>query len=658
MEDELVDLNNNLISLYLKNLEFLKKNHKKIYDKVEFLSENIQNGTYKEKYSLEYKEEGYFDILNLETNEFIYGFNSYQEADKRRDLANFKKTHSLDLLRVDPNTQKFALMGSLGDTTELVTYLNGLIDFKDITFSKIFKYIFIGVGVGVHIHEIYKKINSMNTLIIEPEIELFRLSLFTIDYSIFEEGNKKLFISIGHSETQRQRDLEEFTNYHGYMNYNIKHHLFWIEYEYILNEIIDFYSHTHAAAFSYGIILQVFTRTIDFMHRKFNFLKKNLVEEVKPLKDKKVLIVSGGPSVDKHIDWIYENQDKFIILCVDVILKKLESHKITPDIVVSIDPSHLVADFFKTQDKDFLKNSAIIFLSQQEESVIETVKDLNVYFSQVFYLSEELGYSFSLPNVGTFSLAISLFLNANELYLVGSDAAFDQETGSRYSKGSSVSQTHDLKSTNNLVKEGIISSDDILEVKGNLREKVKTNRSLLTFKRDYESYLHGFDREKNVFNIYNLSDGAYIEGLIPTKVESIDTKSLKEKDFNAKEIIDSISISDISDIKFEDDILIINRIINKVSKFKKQKVSNKDDFLKKKLDIMIWILEQNKIMSKHIFGNIFLKFIELIDIYINFTLNLKQEGLNSPKNLNSIKNYWSDALIKLLKELKQAIKDT
>lgn len=655
MQEEIEEFNQTLINLYFNNLNFLKEKHPKIFEKVTNLSTNIESGIYKEKYSLEYKPEGYFDILNIESNEFIYGFNSYQEADKRADITDFTKHHSLDLLRIEPQTNKFALMGSHGATVHLVDYLNKKIDFDNITFSKIYKYIFIGVGVGVHIHEIYKKIDSMNTLIIEPNLELFRLSLFTIDYSIFEKGNKKLFLSVGESEVQREHTLSLFTNYHSYMNYNIKHHLFWIDYEYILEEIIGFYSHNHAGAFSFNSILQVFSRTIKFMHEKENFLQKSLIDEKKPLKDKKVLIISGGPSVDNHIDWIYENQDKFIIICVDVILKKLEKHKVIPDIVVSIDPSHLVADFFKTEDKNFLENSAIIFLSQQEKSVLETVKHLNVYFSQVYYISQKIGYSMSLANVGTFSLAMGLLLNANELYLIGSDAAFEQETGNRYAKDSGHTHVDEHREE---AQEGnnknIISFTDVIEVKGNLTDTVKTNRDLFTFKKDYEAFLYTAVSEKK-FKAYNLSDGAYIEGLIPLNIEDINIEEFDIKEFNIKEIIDSISIDDIDDINFDDDIKIINRLIKKVTKYKKVKISSKNNFLETKLDIMIWILEQNKIMSNGIFGNIFLKYIELIDIYINFTLNLKQKELNTPDNLSQIRDYWCDSLVDLLKNIKKAV---
>lgn len=284
---ELEELTQLLFKLYKKNLEFLKNNHPKVYKKVQDLSNELDNKKRKERYTLEYIEKGgYFDVLDHNTDKYIYDFNSYKEADKRAEITDFTRDSSLNLLRIDTITNKLALMGSLGVVTTLVNYINHKVDFSNITFSKIFKFIFIGVGSGVHLNEVYKKIDSMNTLIIEPDIELFRISLFTADYTLFEEGNKKLFLSVGENEIEREETLADFSYYHNYMNYNIKHHLFWIEYKYILDQIIDFFGNNSATSFPFDAVLNVLERTTKFMRNKELFLKNSLVQKNAPLKIK------------------------------------------------------------------------------------------------------------------------------------------------------------------------------------------------------------------------------------------------------------------------------------------------------------------------------------------------------------------------------------
>lgn len=652
MEYEIDDLNSTLLNVYINNLKYLEKNQPKVFKKIDNLSKQLGKGEVVENYFLECnKEVEYFDIFDINKQKFIYGFNTFQEAELRTEKVDFSVHHSINLLRTDPRNNKFTLNHGLKNSKNLIDFLNEKIDFENINFSKIFKFIFIGVGCGVHIHEIYKKVNSMTTLIIEPNLEIFRLSLFLVDYSLFEKENKKLFLSVDETVFERDITYHQFNEYHSYMNYNVKHHLFSIEYEYLLNEIIDFYGHNYVGAFSHIAVLEVFNRTLNFFKNKFRFFQKDLVLKSKPLKDKKVLLISAGPSLDKELDWIRKNQNKFIIICVDVILRKLEKNNIIPDIVFSIDPSHLCAKYLTCENKDFLRNSAIVFLSQQHQDVLDVTKDLNTYFSQVLFISQRLGYSFSLSNVGIFSFAFSLFLGGNKLYTIGNDAAFNQETGNRYAEDSSHKQKEILTfEENNNKDKKQISQEDIIEVKGNIREIIKSNRNLLNFKYDYETYLHSL--KKTNLKLYNLSDGAYIEGLIPISSNDIYLENTDNKTFNAKNIFDSITIDNIDDINYEEDIKIINSIVQRLRKTKKLNIKDKNDFLQNKLDITIWILEQSKKTKLEFFGNLFLKYINMIDIYVNFTLNLKQKDLHTKENLEKIMTYWCDNSIEFFKEIK------
>lgn len=50
------------------------------------------------------------------------------------------------------------------------------------------------------------------------------------------------------------------------------------------------------------------------------------------------IILGGGPSLDKHFDWIIENRDKLFIIAVSRLCAKLQSVSLKPDLVVSIDP--------------------------------------------------------------------------------------------------------------------------------------------------------------------------------------------------------------------------------------------------------------------------------------------------------------------------------
>jgi len=294
-----------------------------------------------------------------------------------------------------------------------------------------------------------------------------------------------------------------------------------------------------------------------------------------------------------------------------------------------------------------------VFLSQQEKSVLDVLKNNKYYVAQSIVLFEELGFLGSVNNVGTYSFMIATHFGANNIYTIGTDAAFDQETGSRYTKDSSFMKIEDI----DIQKESndIISSFDIIEVDGNLRDKVKTNRSLLTFKESFESTYHSL-KERYEFEVFNLSDGVKMDGFNPMKFDEINklVNDFETKTYNIQELVDNISrVMDMPD--FDKDIKILNRILAKIKKHKSKKIKNRDEFLESKLDIMLWILEQSKTMSSSLFGNIFLIYTELSDIYINFILNLTQKDIDKPENLKKINNIWSDGVISVIKDIKKAI---
>ncbi len=74
-------------------------------------------------------------------------------------------------------------------------YLNEYIKKFENIEIKINKFIFIGTLLGVHLNDFHNSLNAKSYLIIEPNIEIFRLSLFLCDYESLSK-NSKLFFAI------------------------------------------------------------------------------------------------------------------------------------------------------------------------------------------------------------------------------------------------------------------------------------------------------------------------------------------------------------------------------------------------------------------------------------------------------------------------------
>jgi hypothetical protein len=652
MEKEINDLNETLIQIYKKNLEFLEENFYELFEKLEELSQKILNGEFSPKYSLEYRK-GYFDILNLENNSWYYGCNSYDDADIRADSANFTKDGSLDLLRKSGFNEKLAGSSDLTKIMPIISYINENVDLKNIVFEKIYKFVFLGTGLGMHINEIYKKINPYTTLIIEPELEVFRLSLFVTDYSEFQKNNAKLFLSIEEDKQTRINTIGSFYGYHSYMNYNVKHHLLIENDRYLYDELVDFFSSNTSISFPYIHIIDNIFKTLDFVDKGYKFLYVESMIKKRILETKRVLLIAAGPSLDNYIEWIVQNQDKFFIVCVDVILRKLEKNNIVPDMVVSIDPAGACAKYLATDDKNYLKNSVVVMMSQQHNDVLKVIKKKNGFFTQSINIIDKLGFVGSISNVGAFSYMITVHFGAKEIYTIGNDAAFDQETRARYAKDSTVYQGEvtENESENN----GVVSLHDVIEVDGNLRKKVKTNRSLLMFKDSFESVTYNLQKEYK-YEVFNLSDGVLIEKMTPMTQKELEDKMNKnqfvhDKHSNIKLFEKIFKKSEVPD--FSEDKKRIYAMIRRVKKHKTIDMKSKNIFLQHKLDMMIWLLEESKLMKMKPFGNVFLFYTEIVDIYINLVLNLKQENLHSQKTLNNINKMWCDGVLAILDDFKR-----
>ena len=652
MKKELEDLSTTLLSIYQKNLQFLKENYEDIFNRVDTLSNDISNNKYNEKYSLEYKD-GYFDILNINDNTSYYNTDSYDDADSRANKCDFTQNGSFNLLRTIGDSKYLSYNESFDDVKPLINFINENVDLRNIEFNKIFKMVFFNTGLAIHINEINKKLNPLTTLIIESNLEIFRLSLFITDYSEFNKGDKKLFLSIDDDFNNRQNIYSQFYNYHVYMNYNIKNISLIEESNIYHNEMTSFFSNNFAGHFPYKLVLENIKRTKKFIDNDEYFIDTIKMHEANILKNKNVLVIAAGPSLDNYIEFIKKYQNKFIIICVDVIVKKLEINNIKPNIVVSIDPSNLCADYLTCKDESYLDDSLIVFLSQQHEDTIKVVKGKNYIFSQSINFINEIGTLGSVNNVGTFSFKLAVHFGAKKIFTIGNDCAFNQETGSRYAKDSSCIINDDIIIKNN----DSISKDDVIEVKGNLQDIVKTNRDLYNFKSTFESTSHELNAHYKNINVYNLSNGVYINNFEPMSYDKMNELSEKfdEISFDANEEKLKIAIQ-LETKNYENDIAILTKIINKVNKSKKQSFKNKNMFLENKLELMVHILEQNKTMSSVVYGDMFLIYTELVDIYMNFLLNLKEKDLYTSKNLQKLNVIWSNGVINVLKQMKDIIK--
>ncbi|MBF0186585.1 MAG: DUF115 domain-containing protein [Magnetococcales bacterium] len=76
----------------------------------------------------------------------------------------------------------------------------------------------------------------------------------------------------------------------------------------------------------------------------------------------KVAVVAGaGPTLSEHLDTLYHNRHRFVIIAVDAVLSTLIHAGIRPDYVITIDPYPMVLTLFETNLEGFEETPLIYF---------------------------------------------------------------------------------------------------------------------------------------------------------------------------------------------------------------------------------------------------------------------------------------------------------
>ena len=181
-----------IVDNFEKNMKYFEQYQPQVYSILASLDSAIEQNLYQSKYDLIFNN-NYFDVKELRTGKYIYSDNSNK--------------HAFDISE----------------------------NFKD----KIDNFVFFGVGLGVHLERIIKNTQSKRYLIIEDDLELFKLSTFVTPYfkfakdselffSVFEEEDVFLkngvqFIS-GLSEKENKKTFNSFE-----INANYKNKVLYLE---------------------------------------------------------------------------------------------------------------------------------------------------------------------------------------------------------------------------------------------------------------------------------------------------------------------------------------------------------------------------------------------------------------------------------------------
>ena len=96
MTEAQIQLQNALTTTFLANLVFLSEYDKDLYHRVDELSRMIENGTYEEKYHLEFiMEDGDFDIYDVVNEKYLYNRKPKKKNEELIKKATFDIKNSI-----------------------------------------------------------------------------------------------------------------------------------------------------------------------------------------------------------------------------------------------------------------------------------------------------------------------------------------------------------------------------------------------------------------------------------------------------------------------------------------------------------------------------------------------------------------------------------
>lgn len=533
------DIESLAIQNYQDNMSYFEKNHPALHNRLLALDTLLNEGRYPQKYDLEYKD-GYFDVVELSSNSYLYNEDSEKFSNKLANKVTFKKNdHTFISLRkikfeqdaLDALKQQNNAYAQYSTTAYLTKYYYDNLDY-DMSMKKLDKFIFIGTGLGLHIEKIIKKFDLQVVLIIEDDIELFRLSLFTTNYAKLLK-DIFVFFSVNETKNEFHTSFNDFYFKAFFKNQYIKFNMFSSQYENKIDEIRSMLISRPEATYSHERLIVKNKRIIDSLTDHYKYLDITKKANENSFADKPWLVIGAGPSLHKNTDWLVENQDKFIIIAAFTALKTLQRVGVKPDIAVQIDENDFTTDkMLKNIDNfDFLDKSILIFSGSVSKLLFNKFEKERIYLHEDRTKYKLAKSTLTVASVGETIYSLSLIFNVSNIYLLGLDLALGDD-GKTHSDDHFMAKTLDQKAEE---ENDHFQLDNIIKVKGNFRDSVETTNL-------FAASIPVINRKTQLFktpnqNIYNLCDGARFENMTPLKFEDINVDKKIDKSSIYDELI-------------------------------------------------------------------------------------------------------------------------
>ncbi|GED14544.1 motility associated factor glycosyltransferase family protein [Aneurinibacillus migulanus] len=344
-----------------------------------------------------------------------------------------------------------------------------------------------GLGFGYHIVEALERIQPEQTLyVFELNIQLFSLVLRNMDIEyILTHPQLRLIVSDNQAHVARCLH-ERLLQTNRLIIYPPSVRTIPERYD-RLKFLLEFWDKRLLQVKNYAPLLQENSEA-NLKHRD-----RNVSEFFGKYKDKPIIVISAGPSLNKNKHLLAQCKGKALLFAAGSALKPLLATGIQPDMFCIIDAIH------RTTRKQIegLEGMDIPFVYLKTASAVT----VEAYHGPRFVASnrsEDDGAIETGGSVATAILDIATRMGGNPIIFVGQDLAFTNNE--HHADGSMYGEEEKVK-----------INPTMKQVRGQNGETLWTNIGLLSYKYWIEERIQ---REPNVTFINATEGGAYIEGCI------------------------------------------------------------------------------------------------------------------------------------------------
>ena len=517
---------------FKKNMDLFKKHVPRIY--AEF-----SNYT-PEELRISYDKEGFLNLVNINlNNKPVYAEDPKEFCKKQLDV--FRKKPLVSVINFSKNTSGIDFYHAKSTNKLLDVFEKQPSPHTDAPIGFL---MMTGCGLGYQIQMAIDTLDVRNMMLFDPHKDSFYACLHTLDWqpilSHFANSDRTLKLCIGMSEIEVLTDIRLWVDeigLHNFVTTFIYRHFNSTK----ENEFIERYKkefHLSGTGLGFFEDEQIsLAHTAENLNSEIPILsidKKKIKSNLPP-----AFVIGNGPSLDELIDFIKSNNKEAIIFSAGSTTGTLFKHGITPDFHIEMERTQETVDWIENgTTAEYRENITIFGLSTvspdafnlfDKKLMAKKANDLGQHIIEGSVNTETYLLPLCNPTVTNMALSSALALGFNNVLLMGVDLGMVDKS-KHHAESSIYSEITDK------AKETIDKNLEsyTYKVKGNFRPEVETTSVLDTSRVNMEILIQ---RTPHV-NVYNLNDGAMINGAIPAKTTDI---KIPASQIDKKIIVEKIS---------------------------------------------------------------------------------------------------------------------